>query len=172
MTTTASGGPYSGMIGLTQIAGSVGKGIEFGQWLNGDGFEIWEHAFVLLPGNLILEAEPGKQGAQINNVSRYSNIYWCYGIYKLLPPATPDAEIAHVGESMKGIPYSFLDYAALATHRLHIPAPGLKHYIQTSGHEICSPAIRRLLLQARRAHLRRQTLAGRRDSGFSVQAGP
>jgi hypothetical protein len=35
-------------------------------------------------------------------------------------------------------PYSELDYVAQAAHRLHIPAPHLKNYIESSGHLICS----------------------------------
>lgn len=123
------------MIGLVQIKGGIGRAIRLGQWLNGDGFDIWEHAFVYLPGNLVLEAEPG--GARIVPFN-YETVYWCTGIYKLLPPATTDTELSHVAESLKGTKYSFLDYAALSAHRLHLWAPGLKHYIETSGHEICS----------------------------------
>lgn len=125
--------PAPGMIGLTQISGDVGKAIEFGQWLNGEGFEMWEHAFVLLPGNQILEAEPG--GAVIVPM-HYSDVYWCEGIFELLPP-DPD-RIDEEGQGLKGIPYSFLDYAALAAHRLHIPSPQLRSYINSTDHMICS----------------------------------
>lgn len=134
---TSTSNPPAGTIGLTQIGGRVGKGIEFGQWLNGEGFEIWEHAFVLLPGNLILEAEPG--GALIRPL-HYSEVYWCNNIYATsvcVRGASPIL-LAQEAEKLKGIPYSFLDYAALASHRLHIPGPGLKHFIETSHHEICS----------------------------------
>ncbi len=125
----------AGIIGLTKISGVVGKGIEFGQWLNGEGFEIWEHAFVTLPGGRVLEAEPG--GARIVPFN-YGSVYWCTAIYKLLPPGITDEEFTRVGESLRGTQYSFLDYAALSAHRLHIPAPHLRKYIQTSQHEICS----------------------------------
>lgn len=127
----------AGIIGLTQISGSVGKAIEFGEWLNGEGFHIWEHAFVTLPGGLILEAEPG--GARIvpNN---YSAIYWCTAIYDHAPHVKNASPVllSQTAEKLKGTPYSFADYAALAAHRLHLWTPGLKHYIQTSKHEICS----------------------------------
>ena len=127
--------PKPGMIGLTRISGSVGKLIEVGQWLNGEGFQDWEHAFVALPGGLIIEAEPG--GARIVPLT-YPNVYWCTGIYKLLAPGTTNIEIDHVAEGLKGVPYSFADYAALAAHRLHVPAPLLKSFIASSGHMICS----------------------------------
>jgi hypothetical protein len=123
------------MIGLTQISGRTGKLIEVGQWMNGEGFEDWEHAFVALPGGPILEAEPG--GARIVPLV-YANVYWCEGIYKLLPPTTNATEIGHVAEGLKGVKYSFADYAALSAHRLHIPAPCLKNYVASTGHMICS----------------------------------
>lgn len=127
-----------GMIGLTTISGNVGTAIEIGQWLNGEGFARWEHAFVVLHDGLILEAEPG--GAVIVPMHyRDENVYWCDGIYKLLTPKMKSPLVLQpVAESLKGVKYSFLDYAALSAHRLHIPAPGLKDFIEDSGHEICS----------------------------------
>lgn len=127
------------MIGLTQISGNVGKGIKIGQWLNGEGFSRWEHAFVLLPGNLILEAEPG--GAVIRPLHyRDANVYWCGGIYATSPTVRNASPIilAETANPLEGIGYSFLDYAALSAHRLHIPAPHLRAYISSTGHEICS----------------------------------
>lgn len=129
--------PQPGMIGLTPIDGDVGKGIEFGQWLNGEGFQRWEHAFVLLPGNLILEAEPG--GAVIRPLHyKNSDVYWCWGIYPILPQPPNQQQLNIIANQLKGIKYSFLDYGALAAHRLHIPAPGLRDFIKDSGHMICS----------------------------------
>lgn len=129
--------PQIGMIGLTPIDGNVGKAIRVGMYLNGEGFQRWEHAFTLLPGNLILEAEPG--GAVIRPLHyAHSDVYWCWGIWKLLPPRTTPTEISHVAESLKGVKYSFLDYGALAAHRMRVPAPGLRDYIKDTGHMICS----------------------------------
>ena len=129
--------PAPGMIGLTTISGRVGTAIEFGQWLNGEGFQMWEHAFVLLPGGLCLEAEPG--GARIVPM-RYSTVYWCNGIYDASPTVKNAFSIVldRTAENLKGIKYSFLDYAALSAHRLHIPAPHLREYIGDTGHMICS----------------------------------
>lgn len=126
-----------GMIGLTQISGDVGKDIELGQFLNGEGFERWEHAFVCLPDNQILEAEPG--GAVIVPMHYADeNVYWCEGLYRLLPQPPNEQHIIDTANDLKGIPYSFLDYAALAAHRLHIPSPQLRSYISSTGHMICS----------------------------------
>lgn len=128
-----------GMIGLTQISGKVGTGIKVGQFLNGEGFYSWEHAFTVLPGGLILEAEPG--GAVIRPLHyALENVYWCEGIYAASPTVRNAGSIWLVNEAEKleGIGYSFLDYAALSAHRLHIPAPHLRAYISSTGHMICS----------------------------------
>jgi hypothetical protein len=126
-----------GTIGLTQISGRVGSAIQVGEWLNGEGFHVWEHAFVALPGNKVLEAEPG--GAVIVDM-HYTHVYWCDAIYNASPGiknASP-VLLAQTAEHLKGVPYSFADYAALAAHRLHIPAPGLRDFIADNGHMICS----------------------------------
>jgi hypothetical protein len=129
--------PPAGFIGLTQISGRVGSAIQVGEWLNGEGFQVWEHAFVMLPGGLILEAEPG--GAVVVDM-HYTHVYWCEGIFEAsqqVNSASP-IQLGQTAERLKGIPYSFADYAALAAHRLHIPAPGLKDFIADNGHMICS----------------------------------
>jgi hypothetical protein len=146
MTTPAL--PAIGTIGLTQISGDVGKAIEVGEWLNGQGFRDWEHAFLLGPNGTVLEAEPG--GARIANVSEYSGatVYWCTAIAAQFT----DEKLADIwggavqrygpGTGHKsatgGVPYSFLDYDAMFCHRLHIPVPGLQGYIADTGHQICS----------------------------------
>lgn len=126
------------MIGLTQIAGDVGKAIRVGQYLNGEGFQLWEHAFVVLPGGKILEAEPG--GAVIRDYHYGDEVYWCENLYHLLPGDVDQlsANLTEVAAQLEGIPYSFLDYDALVAHRLHLWAPGLKTYIASTGHMICS----------------------------------
>lgn len=135
MTTTT---PPVGLIGLTPISGQVGKLIEFGQWLDGGGFQQWEHAFISIGGGLIVEAEPG--GARIGNVSEYSDIYWCEGIYTLGTAAQLAATVP-VAKGYVGTPYSALDYFALAAHRLHLPVIGLENYIKNDAHQICSQLV-------------------------------
>lgn len=125
----------AGLIGLTHVHGEVGKFIEFGQWMNGDGFRSWEHAFVSLGNGLLIQAEPG--GAKVAHVEMYPVIHWCENI-----AAQYTAEqllvVADAAKHYIGVPYSFLDYGALAVHRLRIPVPGLKHYVADTGHMICS----------------------------------
>lgn len=134
--TTSS--PAPGLIGLTPVHGEVGKLIEFGQWLNGDGFKAWEHAFISIGNGLIVEAEP--DGARVAHVTEYSVIHWCTNIFA---PITPQRAVLIEDAAKKyvGVPYSAADYFALAAHRLHIPAPGLQHFIADSGHMICSQLV-------------------------------
>lgn len=118
-----------GSIGLTQIHGEVGRLIRLGQWLNGDGFADYEHAFVYVGNGRIVEAEPG--GARLAPL-RYDRIDWI-----ACPEQYGDA-VADAACELVGTPYSFADYAALAARRLHIPVPGLREYIADSGHMVCS----------------------------------
>jgi len=127
--------PQPGDIGLTSIQGPVGTLIRAGQWANGDGFGMFEHAFVVLPGGRLIEAMPG--GARIVPLTESDQQPVMY----VAPPGLTYAQrvmICEMAETYEGIPYSFLDYAALAARRLHIPAPGLRRYIASTRHMICS----------------------------------
>lgn len=132
--------PKPGDIGMVRMPGAVGKLIRAGQWLNGDGFADYEHAFVVVGevedtpnvGTQIIEAMPG--GALLSPLSRYDGFE---PVYLRCPPALRD-DVAAAALSFRGVKYSALDYAALAAHRFHIPAPHLRDYIRTSGHMICS----------------------------------
>jgi hypothetical protein len=121
-----------GSIGLTQIHGGVGRAIRAGQWMLGDGFKDYEHAFVYVGGYRIIEAEPG--GALRSSLGRYNpeKILWLR-----CPPEFGEA-VAAAAVALIGTPYSFADYGAISAHRLHIPMPHLDHFIETSGHLICS----------------------------------
>ena len=126
------------MIGLTSISGDVGKLIETGQWLDGTGFRQWEHAFISVGNGLIVEAEPG--GARVREYTEYQVIYWCHGLYSLGTAAQMEAT-EDAAKSYVGVPYSFLDYFALAAHRLHLPVPFLREYIASTKHMICSQLV-------------------------------
>lgn len=133
MTTTLL--PLVGTIGLTPVAGDVGAGIKIGQFLNGQGFKDWEHAFLLGPNGQTLNAEPG--GARIGRLAEGQVIYWCTNIASQYTEATL-ASIWEGAQQYIGTGYSFLDYGALAAHRFHLPVPGLEDYIGDTGHLICS----------------------------------
>jgi hypothetical protein len=83
---------------------------------------------------LIVEAEPG--GAR--------EVPWHYDGQ----PARWSCErfpnnprVADMARALVGTPYSIADYAALISHRWHIPSPGLKDFIGDTGHMICSQLV-------------------------------
>lgn len=126
--------PEPGDIGLTSIVGPVGWGIRLGQYLNGSGFGVYEHAFIVLDDGTLLEAEPG--GARIAGLDEYAGRHIEYVSPELT--AEQRALICQKARAMVGIKYSFLDYAAIAAHRFQLPIPGLRRYIASTGHQICS----------------------------------
>jgi hypothetical protein len=124
--------PNLGSIGLVEMKGAVGKGIRVAQWLNGDGFADYQHAFVYVGDEEIIEAMPG--GALLSRLDKYDpdSIAW------LQCPPEFGAQVAAAARALEGIPYSFLDYSAIAAHRFHLPIPHLQAYIASTGHMICS----------------------------------
>jgi uncharacterized protein YycO len=127
--------PRPGDIGLTTITGPVGTAIRLGQWLNGDGFSQFEHAFVVVSDTELVEAMPG--GARIAPLTEYDGRHVAY----VAPGNLTDGQrilIAECARQLVGTPYSFADYAALAAHRFHLPLPGLRQYVADSRHMICS----------------------------------
>jgi hypothetical protein len=129
--------PRLGDVGLTRISGSVGLGIRVAEFLNGDGWagDI-EHAFGIVGFDepsvtWIVEAEPG--GARKTTLHYPADqIEWI--------PCPDEFREAMARELLRlvGTPYSFLDYGACACHRLHLPVPGLREYIEDTGHCMCS----------------------------------
>ena len=129
--------PSLGSLGLTQIHGATGQFIRVGQWLNGDGFANYEHAVIYIGGGWLVEAEPG--GARKRLITEYDNILWSTGGQILT--LSQSVDIANVAIGYIGVPYSFLDYTAIAAHRLDLPVPGLYNYIKTTKHMICSQLV-------------------------------
>lgn len=129
--------PEPGDIGLTSIVGPVGWGIRLGQYLNGSGFGVYEHAFIVLDDSTLLEAEPG--GARIAGLDEYAGRTVEY----VSPELTAEQRyaICAAARDLVNTPYSAADYFAIATHRFHIPVPGLRRYIADSGHMICSQLV-------------------------------
>lgn len=130
--------PQPGDIGLTSISGWGGTAIRLGQWILGDGFSRYEHAFVYVgqgPDDsepMIVEAEPG--GALLTPLRRYppETVFW------LRCPELFGGAVAASARTLVGTPYSWLDYASLGAERFHLPVPGLRHYVASSGHLMCS----------------------------------
>ena len=116
--------------------------IIIGELLNGDGFRLWKHAIFYAggPQDLILEAEAG--GAQLRPFHYDpADVLWSSDNPDLNLTQGQRGHAMEIAQHYKGIGYSFLDYDALAAHRLHIPAPGLQAYIASTGHMICSQLV-------------------------------
>jgi hypothetical protein len=121
-----------GDIGLTTIGGVLGFFVSLGQHLAGDSSK-YTHAYIVLDDETVLAAQPG--GARIDKLSDYKN----KAVY-LQRDLTDEqrATIVKEARALEGLPYSFLDYLALALARFGIKPQWLKKYIANTGHMICS----------------------------------
>lgn len=127
----------AGDFGLTKVSGPAGALIRFGQYLYGNSSEF-EHAFLILDNQEVLEAEPG--GAIITPLSNY--IDRTDTVFIKVPLTDEQRVKANLaGRGLKGTPYSFLDYLALAMLHFHIRPKWLKDYVASDGHMICSQLV-------------------------------
>ena len=135
--------PQPGDYGCTPRPGPVGAMIRAGEWLNGDAFSQYQHAFVWTDDGMIVEAEPG--GAV--EVPFHYDLEAC-AVSSLPLTGLERTAIVRAARSYIGTPYSVADYFALAARRLHIPARGLREYVASSHHMICSQLTDRCFLDA------------------------
>ena len=136
--------PLPGDFACVSMGGEAGRLVALGERLNGDAFTQYQHAFVYMGASKIVEAEPG--GAQERPLQGYGSIVWSTG--KIPLTAAQRGKIVAAAAGYIGTDYSFLDYFALAARRLHIPVPGLRRYIASTGHMICSQLVSRCYLDA------------------------
>jgi cell wall-associated NlpC family hydrolase len=126
-----------GDFGVVPMRGYGATLIRIGQWLNGDGFADFEHAFLYVGDNQIVEAQP--DGARLGSLDeyQYSRIAWYTA-----PPISGN-EIATQGRKLVGTPYSWADYFALAAVRFGLPMASrvLRHYVASSKSMICSQLV-------------------------------
>jgi hypothetical protein len=135
---------------VVPISGYVGWLISVGEWANGSGFHDYDHAeiyvgnpegFVPLKYGYTLGAYPG--GARLVGLTsepvKVQNSLWSSGYFELTDGSR--TEIVEKGLSLIGVPYSSLDYFALAAHHLHLPVPFIKSYIASTKHLICSQLV-------------------------------
>lgn len=124
---------------LAPIKGYVGRSIAVAQWLNGDGFKLIQHAGIYFGNGWTIEAMPG--GAIMGHIDNYKpeDLIWSSGAFDL--SSTQRLAICRAAKGYIKTPYSFLDYDAITAHRFNIPVPGLKRYIASTGHMICSQLV-------------------------------
>ena len=147
MTVALGWSPWTGDIGLVRVNGFAGRAIRAAQWLDGDGFADYEHAVICVGCETrtvrgrkqmlakCVGAQPG--GADIEYYGAQDDMVWS----RFNLSTGERAKIKDAALSYYGTPYSFADYAAIGAHRLHVPAPGLKTYIASSKHMICSQLV-------------------------------
>lgn len=128
-----------GDFAVVTMKGNTGRLIRLGQWLNGDGFKDYEHAFIYVGDGKIVEAEPG--GALLSDVGRYgpSNVLWSSG--KVILSDEQRSAIVEAARALVGVPYGFLDYLLIALKRFHITIPFLNRRLLGSKHLICSQLV-------------------------------
>jgi hypothetical protein len=144
---------------LTRIPGPVGFLIGVGQALAGDPSRYSHGGIILDADGTILEAEPG--GARIGNISEYAGRpllisdgpvkSWRAAHPERLFPATEDEvreEVVAEARKLVGVPYSALDYFALAALHLHLPSRWIRQRVESSGHLICSALVDRVYMNA------------------------
>jgi uncharacterized protein YycO len=127
-------GPGVGDFGVVAIPGRAGRLIRLGQWLNGDGYADYEHAFVVVDETQVIEARPS--GAGYAAAGRPGAVYYSC-------PYDHRQAVADAARSLIGRPYSWLDYFALAARRFQLPMSSafLRQRIRASGELICSQLV-------------------------------
>lgn len=138
--------PMPGDFAVTTVKGQVGFLISLGERLLGSRWGHWDHAFVYVGDGQLVEAEPG--GARLAGLDEYQGrpLLWSTGRVELTDEQR--ASIVAAARARIGTPYSALDYLAIAAHRFHLPIPGLRKYIASTGHEICSALVDRVYADA------------------------
>lgn len=128
-------GPGVGDFGVVPIPGRMGRLIRLGQWLNGDGYADYEHAFVIVDPYQVVEGRPS--GAGYGRVDAYPN-----AVFYSCPDEHRDA-VARAAMRLIGRGYSWADYFALAAVRFHLDAIAhpLRRYVTDSGRLICSQLV-------------------------------
>lgn len=144
--TESSFQPRPGDFAVVRISGGVGRLIRIGQWLNGDGYADYEHAFIFIGNGEIVEAEPG--GARRALLSEYDGrpIEWSTGQIALTDEQR--AAVCAAANDLLGTPYSLFDYLSLALLRFHVRPTWVRRYVSDSRHMICSELVDFCYLQA------------------------
>jgi cell wall-associated NlpC family hydrolase len=131
--------PKPGDFAVVRMDGRVGRLIRIGQWLNGDGFADFEHAFIYVGDGRIVEAEPG--GAREANLSEYDGWPMVWSTGRIALTEAQRAAIAAAALGYVGVRYSAADYFAIAAHRFRLPLPWLRRFVASSKHMICSQLV-------------------------------
>lgn len=130
--------PTPGSIGLVHVEGIAGKAIEIAQFLDGDGWEDYEHAFTFEKGTsladaTVIEAEPGGVRRALLSEYRGRKVLWLP-----CPPEHSEAVVAAAVHCL-GEGYAYADYVAILAEKLDLPYQDvIDRFVQKEHHTICS----------------------------------
>jgi hypothetical protein len=152
------------------VSGEGGVLIRLGEMLNGSAFSQYQHAEIYVGTSDELLMYRGTRAA-IQAATYDAPFGWTFGAYphgaRLVPLPCPAAELPGalwssgaipltgverhdlVGAALlyDGVGYGWLDYLALASHRLGINDPALKRYIERTKTLICSQLVSHIYTQ-------------------------
>jgi uncharacterized protein YycO len=133
--------PGLGDFEVVPTGGQGGKLIQIAQIISNTGRLNYEHARIYVGNGQIVEAEPG--GARVAPISIGDSGMWSTGLVNLtsnertlIASAAREYAERHVG-------YSVADYFAIAAYKfkMGVIVPGLKRFVESSGHMICSQLV-------------------------------
>lgn len=132
---------YPGDVGFSTIGGMVGVIPNIGQALLNDACR-YSHVYIHIGGGMVLEAMPG--GARIVPGAHRPGPW-----FRLPLSNAQRIQVPHYGETLEGLPYSFMNYPALIWHEYEwVGHKMLRSYISHSKRMICSQLVDHLLCQA------------------------
>ncbi|WP_042365354.1 hypothetical protein [Streptacidiphilus neutrinimicus] len=128
--------PLPGDFAVTSVKGRVGFLISVGEWLNGSRFGHWDHAFVYVGDDQLVEAEPG--GARLASLDEYQGrvVAWSTGHIELTEEQR--AAVVTAARGYIGVPYSAADYMALALWHFHVRIGWARRVMGSRASMICS----------------------------------
>jgi uncharacterized protein YycO len=131
--------PRVGDFEVVPTGGYGGKLIEIAQIISNTGRANYEHARVYVGDGNIVEAMPG--GARLAPLSENDGGLWSKNLIDLT--GTQRMNIAEAAKGYVGVGYSPADYFAIAAYKFHLGllVPGLKRYVASSKHMICSQLV-------------------------------
>jgi hypothetical protein len=127
------------------VSGPVGLGITVGQWLGGDRFQFYDHAEVYIgkadaagPYGYTVSTYPAGNGKRALPCPAWElpGSLWSSGLIDLT--GAQRTGIVSWAAAHQDTGYSFADYGALVLHAAHLNFPGLREFIKSTGHMICS----------------------------------
>lgn len=141
--------------GLSVTRGKVGKFISWGQDIVDGRQDKYTHAFFVLDGNEVIEAEPG--GAVITPLSVYlernpDTVLFSdkpmtdyMAAHDFVYPAEHEHRLRTTmvafARTLTGIPYSYLDYLAIGLEHFNIDLPFIRNRVRREDRMICSQLV-------------------------------